>query len=633
MLALKTEQLGPALSESNRDGSAMFRSGCMLLEAVTGTIVPRYTPLCCVVCQWLPRSPVTLPCGYTGCKRCLGQQCPHCGGDVPPGLEQNVLVKAATEKWWPKELEAECLREQGVALAQEDLLEEAIGVFDTAVNLCGEDHLLLEARSEVLHKLNRLELSLEDATKVTRIRPFWSKGYYRKGVVLTSLGEYEDAFVSFALCAALEKNCDRVKPEFIKILQKLVSPTSKRVPVSPWWSSNYITPLEPTAKTGEDDIIESFNRTVISSFPMFESRKLNLLLDRIFQEIENTKKIEFYGREMLQDSDLIDPEDFECVLCCRTLWRPVTTPCGHTYCAVCLDRSLDYSPNCPLCMTSLSQYVGSNERQVTVFLEMALSIGLPSEYHCRLSSHRAELAALSSVPEIPVFVCTTAYPTVSCPLYVFEPRYRLMIRRCVESGTRQFGMAAYTHQPSGAKRYAEYGTILEIKDWVLLNDGCSILSCVGVRRFRVISRSERDGYDTAQVQFIQDDPISCHSLQEVKELHDRVRKRGLRWFQRMSQDMQMKIVGTFGKMPEVEDNWHCLENGPAWAWWLVAILPLGHHLQVGILKTTCFSKRLRAIEKTLKHFEEGPESRDRLQNANIDSLKNSPNNYQDRRNT
>ena len=31
-------------------------------------------------------------------------------------------------------------------------------------------------------------------------------------------------------------------------------------------------------------------------------------------------------------------------------------------------------------------------------------------------------------------------PTVHCRLYIFEPRYRLMIRECMESGSRQFGM-------------------------------------------------------------------------------------------------------------------------------------------------------------------------------------------------
>lgn len=55
--------------------------------------------------------------------------------------------------------------------------------------------------------------------------------------------------------------------------------------------------------------------------------------------------------------------------------------------------------------------------------------------------------------------------------------------------------------------------MLEIKDWVLLGDGCSILSTVGLKRFQVISRGERDGYDTAQVQFLKDNPISSDNLQ------------------------------------------------------------------------------------------------------------------------
>lgn len=54
--------------------------------------------------------------------------------------------------------------------------------------------------------------------------------------------------------------------------------------------------------------------------------------------------------------------------------------------------------------------------------------------------------------------------------------------------------------------------MLEIKDIVMLSDGCSILSNVGVRRFRVNSRDERDGYDTAQVQYVIDEPIPQHYL-------------------------------------------------------------------------------------------------------------------------
>ena len=49
---------------------------------------------------------------------------------------------------------------------------------------------------------------------------------------------------------------------------------------------------------------------------------------------------------------------------------------------------------------------------------------------------------LSEVEEIPIFILTIGYPSISAPLHVFEPRYRLMIRRCIESNSRRFGICA-----------------------------------------------------------------------------------------------------------------------------------------------------------------------------------------------
>lgn len=51
---------------------------------------------------------------------------------------------------------------------------------------------------------------------------------------------------------------------------------------------------------------------------------------------------------------------------------------------------------------------------------------------------------LENQQEIPIFVCTLGYPYVPCPLHIFEPRYRLMVRQCMESGSRQFGMCTAT---------------------------------------------------------------------------------------------------------------------------------------------------------------------------------------------
>ena len=45
--------------------------------------------------------------------------------------------------------------------------------------------------------------------------------------------------------------------------------------------------------------------------------------------------------------------------------------------------------------------------------------------------------------QVPIFVCTMSFPSIPCPLHVFEPRYRLMIRRCMEVGTREFGMCCH----------------------------------------------------------------------------------------------------------------------------------------------------------------------------------------------
>ena len=50
---------------------------------------------------------------------------------------------------------------------------------------------------------------------------------------------------------------------------------------------------------------------------------------------------------------------------------------------------------------------------------------------------------LSDSQSVPVFVCTMAFPSLPSPLHVFEPRYRLMIRRC-ETGSRRFGMCQHT---------------------------------------------------------------------------------------------------------------------------------------------------------------------------------------------
>ena len=52
-------------------------------------------------------------------------------------------------------------------------------------------------------------------------------------------------------------------------------------------------------------------------------------------------------------------------------------------------------------------------------------------------------------------------------------------------------------------RYADSGTMLEVRDVKYTPDGRSIVNTVGSRRFKIVSKSVKDGYNTAVVEFLE----------------------------------------------------------------------------------------------------------------------------------
>lgn len=247
---------------------------------------------------------------------------------------------------------------------------------------------------------------------------------------------------------------------------------------------------------------------------------------------------------------------------------------------------MDYSSQCPLCMSPLIEefhrqtnlnrissptLISLSKRNVTYFIEEAMRRFIPGIYSKR------QIQELEEEPSVPIFICTTAFPSVPCPLYVYEPRYRLMVRRAIENGEKRFGIVLPKNE---SHRYHDYGTMLDIRDCVMLGDGCSILSTVGKRRFRVLARSEKDGYDTAKIDYIQDEPIKEDRLETVRELNRSVLVRAIDWYQNLSESLKVEISKSFGQMPRLEENWEKSLDGPSWVWWITAILPLKQSLQV-----------------------------------------------------
>uniref|UniRef100_A0A8C9YD40 LON peptidase N-terminal domain and ring finger 3 n=1 Tax=Sander lucioperca TaxID=283035 RepID=A0A8C9YD40_SANLU len=295
-------------------------------------------------------------------------------------------------------------------------------------------------------------------------------------------------------------------------------------------------------------------------------------------------------------SDVLDPKDLECSLCMRLFYEPVATPCGHTFCLRCLERCLDHNPKCPLCKEELSEYLVQRQFCKTVLMENLISKYLPSELIERQRIHQDEMAEFSNLNKnVPIFVCTMAFPTVPCPLHIFEPCYRLMIRRCMETGTKCFGMCL----EDNLKGFADYGCLLEIRDVKFFSDGRSVADTIGRRRFKVIQHSERDGYNTADIEYLEDVKVEGVAQRELQSLHDTVYDLALVWVNSLKTEQKERIEGHFGPMPQKDSELQDSPNGPSWCWWLLAVLPLEGRAQLPFLAITSLKERLSGIRKVL----------------------------------
>ncbi|WWD17561.1 hypothetical protein CI109_102002 [Kwoniella shandongensis] len=194
----------------------------------------------------------------------------------------------------------------------------------------------------------------------------------------------------------------------------------------------------------------------------------------------------------------------ECDVCALLLYEPVTTPCQHSFCSKCLSRSLDHSSRCPVCRQDLPSFAFFQDHAVNKVLVTILKTAFPAEYAERQAA--IERDERDARLDTPIFVCTLAFPGMPTILHVFEPRYRLMIRRCIESTNPRFGMvlpARGTGAPT-LQGVMEYGTMLEIQSVQMLPDGRSMVETVGIHRFKLLEKGNLDGYTVGRIERIDD---------------------------------------------------------------------------------------------------------------------------------
>ncbi|KAF0290313.1 LON peptidase N-terminal domain and RING finger protein 2 [Amphibalanus amphitrite] len=261
---------------------------------------------------------------------------------------------------------------------------------------------------------------------------------------------------------------------------------------------------------------------------------------------------------------------------------------------------------------ALDEFLADRGRATTTFLQHAMETYLPAATAERRRTHDAELLADSLAGhdhhhEIPIFVCNLAFPTLPCPLHVFEPRYRLMVRRCMESGTREFGMCLPNETSTGG--FVDIGVMLEIRDLRYFPDGRCVVDTIGSRRFRCLEKGQRDGYATARVEFLTDQTVPPEGMQELQTLHDSVHAQVERWWTehfRGQLEKRDRVIQFYGPMPAVETSYWTLPSGPSWLWWALAILPLRRSVQLDILSIASLKRRLRVIGSVLNRLAQPP---------------------------
>lgn len=196
-----------------------------------------------------------------------------------------------------------------------------------------------------------------------------------------------------------------------------------------------------------------------------------------------------------------DCEELECPLCYRVFYEPVTLSCGHTFDRSCICRVHDYSDKCPLCRQTI--HVVPYDYPITVVINELCQKYCKQQYELRKKEMEEENGTRQlNVNHIPIFVLDyVLYPHTVLPLHIFEPRYRLMIRRCM-SGSKCFGLVCCGPNRNG--HIAKYGCIAKITSFKMLPDGRSIIETVGTQRFKILEKWDTDGYICAKVQLIKD---------------------------------------------------------------------------------------------------------------------------------
>jgi len=221
---------------------------------------------------------------------------------------------------------------------------------------------------------------------------------------------------------------------------------------------------------------------------------------------------------------------------------------------------------------------------------------------------------------VPLFVCTLGFPNQPTFLRIFEPRYRLMLRRALESN-RQFGMLMYNRysEPQGdlgSVHFYQYGTMLEIVHAQVMADGTSLIETRGLYRFRVTSHAVLDGYAVGGVERLDDVDLAeeerleaedvSQVAQEEEDVQSQINQMSTQDLLAMAQDfvskmqarsanwLQQRMLDIHGQPPD---------DAALFPYWFASVLPINEEEKYKLLGTTTVRQRMKITAVWIRRIE------------------------------
>ena len=313
--------------------------------------------------------------------------------------------------------------------------------------------------------------------------------------------------------------------------------------------------------------------------------------------------------------------ELDCQVCYGLILDPLTTTCGHTFCRKCVARVLDHSTLCPICRRDLAMPPGVAKVPGNQRLSRLLTQLCPDLVAEREKAAAQEEVTMAGEKNVPLFVCTLGFPTMPTFLHIFEPRYRLMVRRAIENGSRKFGMIMGNQSGTpqgdlGPTHFMLYGTLLHINNMQMIPDGRSLLETLGVSRFKVKSWGTLDGYIIGNIERIDDISLAEEEQIEATETTrlpaarddlagqlDRMSTQellevGTDFITRMSAAsapwLHERVIATYGPMPD---------DAALFPYWFASILPISDEEKYKLMPTTSVRQRLKITARWVRRIE------------------------------